>query len=502
VPSVEAFLAELREAVESSGPTAQTARETGRSLDLNETLLAPAGPTVAPPQQTTSQVDFDSMAGTISSAALSAEEQAKLSASQAAYEHEQQLKNRIAREELAREAETRHTLDQERERKKEEAARKLKEEEDRLRREREEREERERQQHEQMERVERQAKELEDRLARLATSMPPQVGVIDPEATQVHQGVKTETVGNNSFPGVTPALSASAPRLEVAIPAKPKSNSLMIGVVVLIILLIGGGLGAYFLLLSKPSTGVNANNPTPAPTSGPDTPIKADLVEIPGGTFQMGRNNGPLQETPAHQISVQSFFMDKTEVTNAEYAEFVRESHHAPPSDWNGTKPPYGTEMWPVLNVSLDDVNAFADWRSKRDNVVYRLPTEQEWEYAARNGEQSDLYPWGKDWKDNQAVLKEATPQKVGSHPEGNNKWGVADLIGNVWEWTSSKVSAYPGNPTPIPTATRDWMVIRGAGYDRNPSDKDNPVSSCIRTFVSPGSKIPQLGFRLVRSAQ
>jgi formylglycine-generating enzyme required for sulfatase activity len=192
--------------------------------------------------------------------------------------------------------------------------------------------------------------------------------------------------------------------------------------------------------------------------------------------------------------------MDKTEVTNAEYAEFVRESHHAPPDDWNGTKPAYGTELWPVLNVSFDDVNAFAAWRSKRDNVTYRLPTEQEWEYAARNGAQSDLYPWGKDWKDNQAVLKEATPAKVGSHPEGNNKWGVSDLIGNVWEWTSSKVSAYPGNPTPIPTATKEWLVIRGAGYDRNPSDRDNPVSSCIRTFVSPGSKIPQLGFRLVRS--
>jgi serine/threonine-protein kinase len=194
--------------------------------------------------------------------------------------------------------------------------------------------------------------------------------------------------------------------------------------------------------------------------------------------------------------------MDKTEVTNKEYAEFVRDTHHASPSDWNGTKPPYGTEMWPVLNVSIEDVNAFAAWRSKRDNVTYRLPTEMEWEYAARNGTSDDVYPWGKNWKENQAVLKEATPTKVGSRPEGNNKWGVADLIGNVWEWTSSKVSAYPGNPTAIPPATKNWNVIRGAGFDRDPSDRDNPVSSCIRTFVSPESRIPQLGFRLVRSAQ
>jgi formylglycine-generating enzyme required for sulfatase activity len=356
-----------------------------------------------------------------------------------------------------------------------------------------------------MERVERQAKELEERLARLATSMPPPAAgttVIDPEATQVHQGVRGEAVGDNSFSGSAETLYDAAPsRQEISIAPKPKSNSmLLIGAVVLIVVLVGGGIGAY-LLRSKTSTGGGGGSPTPTP-AGPGETIKGDLVQIPGGTFQMGRNEGPLQETPAHQITVTPFFMDRTEVTNAEYAEFVRDSHQAPPPEWNGTKPSYGTERWPVTSVSVADVEAFAAWRSKRDGVTYRLPTEQEWEYAARNGELSNLYPWGNDWKDDQAVLKEATPEKVGSHPQGNNKWGVKDLIGNVWEWTSSKVSAYPGNPTAIPAATRDWIVIRGGGYDRDPSNKDNPVSSCIRTFVSPESKIPFLGFRLIRSGQ
>ena len=498
-PSVEVFVRELREAVAAGGFTVQSARETG-SVTPDETIYAPAS-TTGGQQQTTSESSFDLMDGTISSSALGPEEQAKLAASREAYEREQSEKERVAREELERESEERRKAEEEKERKR-------KEQEERLLKEKQEREERERQQREQMERVERQAKDLEERLARLATSMPPmpQTTVVDTEATQVHQGVKTETVGDNSFSAAAATFRDSvAPPLVVSIPPKAKSNSmLLVGAVILIVLLIGGGTGAYFLMRSRltPGININGNNPTPAPTSGTETPINADMVEIPGGTFQMGRNDGSLQEAPAHQISVPSFFMDRTEVTNAEYAEFVRETHHAPPSDWNGTKPPYGTEVWPVLNVSLEDVNAFASWRSKRDNVTYRLPTEQEWEYAARNGERSDLYPWGKDWKDNQAVLKEATPGKVGSHPEGNNRWGVADLIGNVWEWTSSKVSAYPGNPTPIPTATRDWIVIRGAGYDRNPFDKDNPVSSCIRTFVSPGSKIPQLGFRLVRSGQ
>jgi serine/threonine-protein kinase len=317
-------------------------------------------------------------------------------------------------------------------------------------------------------------------------------------------GVRTEAAGNNSFSGSEATLYDRVAPAHVSVPLQPKSNSMLIvGVVVLLVVLVGGGIAGYFLLRSKTTTGGGPGaSPTPVASPGANDTVKPDLVEIPGGTFQLGRNDGPLQETPAHQVTVGSFFMDKTEVTNKEYAEFVRETHHASPSDWNGTKPPYGTEMWPVLNVSIEDVNAFAAWRSKRDNVTYRLPTEMEWEYAARNGTSDDVYPWGKNWKENQAVLKEATPAKVGSHPEGNNKWGVADLIGNVWEWTSSKVSAYPGNPTPIPTATKNWNVIRGAGYDRDPSDRDNPVSSCIRTFVSPESRIPQLGFRLVRSAQ
>ena len=327
------------------------------------------------------------MAGTVSSAALSPEEQEKISASRIAYEREQQEKDRVAREELAREAEARRKAEEEKERKR-------KEQEERVRKEKEEREERERQQREQMERVERQAKELEERLARLATSIPPasQATVADLEATQVHQGATTGAVSGVSLPGVASSFNHSAPRLEVSIPPKPKSNSMMMmGVVGLVVLLVVGVVAGY-VLWPKPSVvgggpGTNTNRNTNQGTDAPEK-IKPEMFEIPAGTFQMGRNNGPLQETPTHNVDIKTpFLMDKTEVTNAEYAEFVRESHHAPPDDWNGTKPPYGTELWPVLNVSLKDVNAFASWRSKRDGVTYRLPTEEEWEYAARNGD-------------------------------------------------------------------------------------------------------------------
>ena len=130
------------------------------------------------------------------------------------------------------------------------------------------------------------------------------------------------------------------------------------------------------------------------------------------------------------------FQMDRTELQH-EYAELSgRRIIWRPVNGWSKQR---RTGTVAVVNVSFEDATAFAAWRSKRDGVSYRLPTEEEWEYAARNGERGDLYPWGPDWKENAAVLKEATPASVDSRPGGKNKWGVADLIGNVWEWTSPR---------------------------------------------------------------
>jgi serine/threonine protein kinase/formylglycine-generating enzyme required for sulfatase activity len=492
--SAEAFLAELRHALDSSRPPVVTsARDTG-AIDFNKTVATPftATGTNAPPEETGFGTSFDSMAGTVSAASLDSDVQQQVAIAGEAYRREQDERDRIAREEIAREADHKRKVQ-------EEADRKRKDEEERVRREKADQEEKEKQQREQIERVARQAKELEERLERLATSMPPQAAVLDPEATQVHKNVlPTEVMGYRSFPSAPAPVVSQRPAVVVDLPPpKTKRPGLMIGAVVLILLLLGGGIGAYYAL--RPQSDTPAKR-TDVPVQPPT--IKADMAQIEGGSFMMGRDAGPLQEKPAHQIKVQSFFMDKTEVTNAEYAEFVRETNYPPPAHWSGTRPPQGIEQWPVVNVTFEDANAFARWRSKRDNLPYRLPTEEEWEYAARNGDRNDLYPWGKGWKDNLAVLKgEGTPSAVGSRPDGKNRWDVVDLIGNVWEWTSSKVSAYPGNPTTIPSSTQDWMAIRGGGYFSDPADKDNPVSSCMRSFITPTAKNTQLGFRLVRSA-
>jgi serine/threonine-protein kinase len=320
----------------------------------------------------------------------------------------------------------------------------------------------------------------------------------DPETTHVRSATSPNAVVR-SMPPHQPVHHPAAPRPITIDFGKRRRISPFIfaGLAVVMLAVIGLGVGGYLLWSSKQLTGdPGGPKPTPTITDG----VKADLVGIEGGSFLMGRKSGPPQETPAHPVNVQPFQMDRTEVTNTEYAEFMRDTKQAPPAHWAGDKPPFGQERWPVVNISFNDANAFAAWRSKRDGVTYRLPTEEEWEYAARNGEQADLYPWGPNWQANAAVLKEATPAHVGSRPEGKNKWGVVDLVGNVWEWTSSKTSVYPGNAALVPAGIADWITIRGGCYVSDPGKSDAPVTACMRDFVPPSTKITLLGFRLVRA--
>lgn len=494
-PSVEVFLEELKEAVESPGSTRFSGGRTA-PLQPGKTVLTPVAITGASLPQATSETEFDSMAGTISSSALDAEAQKQISASRENLEREQQEKDRTAREELAREAEARRKAEEDKERKR-------KEQEERLRKEREDREQHELRQREEMERVERQTKEREDRLARVATIIPSQVTVVDQAAPQVSQGVRTEVIGNNSFPGVVPIPSESLPPSTSSVPAQRKSNLLlMIGGAALVLLLLVGGVGGYFLLRSRPAApGTPGSNDANQGTNKTSENIKADLVEIPGGTFQMGRNDGPPQERPEHSATVQKFYVDRTEVTNAEYADFVRETNYESPNHWVGGKPLTAEERWPVVNVSPKDAEAFAAWRSKRDGVTYRLPTEEEWEFAARNGGEFKSYPWGDAWEEKRAVVKESSPRPVGTYPDGRDRWGVLDLIGNVWEWTSSKAAVYTGTAE-IPAANKEWVVARGGSYASDPNDKQIPISATYRDWFEPTLRHPNFGFRLARSAQ
>ena len=353
-----------------------------------------------------------------------------------------------------------------------------------------ERERRNQEQQEKLDRMAKQAKDLEDRLERLGSMAPPTP--VDPETTRVQQSSTSPGVAPNTV--ARPSVVQGRP-INVDLDGRRKGPSMfLIATIAGVFILAAIGISAFLALNAFKGAGPG---PTPTPTA---TPRVAELAAIEGGTFKMGRDDGPAEETPAHSVTVQPFLMDRTEVTNTEYADFVAATNHPAPSHWVNNRPVFGQEMWPVVNVSFDDAVAFAEWRSKRDRIPYRLPTEEEWEYAARNGKRADLYPWGSDWVADLAVLKEATPAAVGSRPGGANQWGVTDLIGNVWEWTSSKVSVYPGNNTVVPGNQQHLVTIRGGCYVSDPANPEVPVTACLRQFVAPSTKTTLLGFRLVRS--
>ncbi|MBV9958118.1 MAG: SUMF1/EgtB/PvdO family nonheme iron enzyme [Acidobacteria bacterium] len=425
---------------------------------------------------------------------------------------------RLRREEAARERQQREQEQREREQR------------EREQREREEREraaqaERERAAQAERERAEQAARE---RAARQLAS----TAVNDPETTQSgidlettlsqRRGTVTQALGDNSLPGVGQSNSwqqqsqsggmhtSAAPGFLGAEEKKKSSLPLILAAAVIgFVVLVGGGAGIYFMTRSsstppeKPPVARTGDDKNPG-TNNPGTKARPELLAVPGGTFQMGRAGGPVQEGPAHAVTVAAFAMDKTEVTNAEYADFVRETNHAAPSHWNGNKPSSEQESLPVTFVSLDDAKAFAAWRSKRDGVTYRLPTEEEWEYAARGGDQGNLYPWGQSWASGRSATKDtglATPKRVGSYPDGKARWGQLDMIGNVWEWTSSKAFYYPGSNLTVQPKQQNWEIIRGGSVLSDPSGQ-KAISAAYRDWIDPNTKNELLGFRLVREGQ
>ncbi|MEP7149825.1 MAG: SUMF1/EgtB/PvdO family nonheme iron enzyme [Acidobacteriota bacterium] len=276
----------------------------------------------------------------------------------------------------------------------------------------------------------------------------------------------------------------------------------LLGFALLFALGSAGVAGAYMLGLipQLPGSG-NPSGPAPSPARSvaPSVTVKAEMAEIPGGTFKMGRNSGQDNERPEHEVTVNKFKMDKTEVTNAEYYEFVAETGYRPfPIHWVNEKPIPGQERMPVRFVNASDVEAFAAWRSKRDGTVYRLPTEEEWEFAARNGSKENLYPWGDKFDPQCAVIDQSSndPTVVASK-SCPDAWGVHDLIGNIFEWTSSEPSLYPGSSGEVRPLTEPHLMLRG-GAAIYKSTGNNAITSTFRVGVPANTRRAEIGFRLV----
>ena len=222
------------------------------------------------------------------------------------------------------------------------------------------------------------------------------------------------------------------------------------------------------------------------------------MIFVEGGIFEMGSNIHP-DEKPLHSVTVSDFNISKTEVTFEQYDVFCDATGIDKPDDEG-----WGRGDRPVINVSWHDAVAYCEWMSKATEKTYRLPTEAEWEYAARGGNKSKgyIYSGGNDLN---AVGWYAKNSGAKTHPvaeKQSNELGLFDMSGNVWEWCSDWYDEgyYSGSPQTDPQGSNSGSrrVLRGGGWFNGGLDPHCRVANRLR--YNPDLRSYNGGFRLVFS--
>jgi formylglycine-generating enzyme required for sulfatase activity len=264
-----------------------------------------------------------------------------------------------------------------------------------------------------------------------------------------------------------------------------------IAVWLVMLLLLYGSAGQTGSRPQPPGSPTSVTNPGNKDSTPPPTPPRG-MSYVPGGTFMMGRDKsdgGDDYESPAHQVSVKSFFIDIYEVTNEDYAKFVEATTRNPPSTWEGVYPKDAAHR-PVTGVTWYDANDYARWVGKR------LPTEEEWEFAAR-GTDGRRYPWGNDWRKGLANANGASKGMVNVEDcQDKSPSGALGMVGNAWEWTASTLSPYPGGILPV-KVSGDLKVIRGG---TSSSDQTQATTTYRRGWLARSEDdYGDTGFRCVK---
>ena len=320
-----------------------------------------------------------------------------------------------------------------------------------------------------------------------------------------------EDLGNNTTPYYrlpenqvesNAAISASAAEADAEAPPPKPAAVQKSGNMKWILML--GGLFAFFLLLTTALVAAwflyfdtsntvksTANKPaeaTPAPTTPPAAALpasvnyKGEMVLVAAGEFTMGSDTGGEESKPAHKVTTPAFYIDRTEVTNAQYKEFCSATGAQPPTDPFWEKGYFENRpAAPVLGVSFDDAKAFAAWAGKR------LPREDEWEKAASwdAAANSKLdFPWGASFESGKAAFGLNTPKDVGSFPAGASPSGAMDLAGNVAEWVDAFFQPYPGNTAANSNFGEINRVVRGGHFG---SKTEDLLRTTKRIYVPPG---------------
>jgi formylglycine-generating enzyme required for sulfatase activity len=246
-----------------------------------------------------------------------------------------------------------------------------------------------------------------------------------------------------------------------------------------------------------------------------DDSFGPEMVWIPAGSFRMGdiQGGGWDNEKPVHRVSVDKFAMGKFEVTVGEFRKFVNSTSYKTDAEKQGSCYSYrgssSGKNWqnlyfsqndnhPVACVSWNDATAYTKWLSQQTGKQYRLPTEAEWEYAARAGTETK-YWWGNDvgknrancWKDYCGDSFEYT-SPVGSFDA--NQFGLYDTVGNLWEWTCSEYTYKYNNKEKQCVTNASRFVLRGGSWDDGP----RVVRSAGRGWIEPTYRNENCGFRLV----
>lgn len=231
------------------------------------------------------------------------------------------------------------------------------------------------------------------------------------------------------------------------------------------------------------------------------------VADIDGGTVYVGVNQKRVDwivkrigakaadfadATPSHKVKLSGYKLDKYEITNDQYRKFVKKTKRKPPKHWEGGQVDLEIENYPVVNVSHSDAVAYCKWKGKR------LPSEAEWEYAAR-GNMEHIFPWGKKFRDGRANLRESNyrrPTDTGRYEKGAAKFSDCyEMSGNVWEWTGSWYDAYPGSTIISKDFGKSMRVIRGGSY-REPRGR---ITSVYRGKLAPETIKDNVGFRCAK---
>ncbi len=269
----------------------------------------------------------------------------------------------------------------------------------------------------------------------------PTPGLIDPQPVAIKPATPTSRPPSSTglAPAVSPPGSATrATPAEIPVPksaAEPSArparqwSSLILRAAAAVLILAAVSLGAYFLIFRR------------------QLPSSEGMVSIPAGTYTVGNDNNASQYAPLQQLELSEYWIDQFEVTNAQYAAFLDDTEAQPPLHWTEGVASGGQRNHPVQGVTWDMAVAYCQWAHKR------LPTEAEWEVAAR-GPLGFRYPWGNS--EEFLPLTQSGTHEVGTVLVNRSEFGAYDMAGNVWEWVGETYASVPGGQ----------RMLRGGAYD------------------------------------